>query len=204
VHDVEDAIVGGRLEPRLLLNQVEAERVVDQVLAWYLPGTDRAEVEAALQRLTGLPAWLRDFDGGYRSLAALKDMTSQLIGRFVRSVQEATRNVHGPGTLTRYAADLVVPPGTRCEIGVLKGIAAVYVMTLEERKPLYAHQQEVLAELVSALRASAPAGLDPLFATAWQEAAGDEAGRLRAVIDQVASLTDARAITWHAAIFPPG
>jgi dGTPase len=35
-----------------------------------------------------------------------------------------------------------------------------------------------------------------MFAEDW-ERAGDDAARLRVVIDQVASLTDASAVTWH-------
>ena len=47
-------------------------------------------------------------------------------------------------------------------------------------------------------RASAsPDVLDPPFAAVWK-AAGDDAERLRVVVDQVASLTDARAVAWHA------
>lgn len=197
VHDVEDAVVGGRLDPRLLADRAEVARIVDQAAAWYLPDVERDAIEAALRRLTGHPAWVDELDGSYRSLAALKDMTSQFVGRFVRSAQRATRAGHGVGPLTRYAADVVVPIETRCEIGVLKGLAAVYVMTLEERKPIYARQQEILSELVDALLARSPEGLDPLFGAAWREAA-DDAGRFRTVIDQVASLTDARAVAMHA------
>ena len=37
---------------------------------------------------------------------------------------------------------------------------------------------------------------------AWH-AAPDDAGRLRVVIDQVASLTDAQAVSWHSALVEP-
>ncbi|MBQ6639943.1 MAG: deoxyguanosinetriphosphate triphosphohydrolase, partial [Saccharopolyspora sp.] len=56
---------------------------------------------------------------------------------------------------------------------------------------------ELLAELVPALADRAPEALDPAFAPAWRAAAGDAAG-LRVVLDQVASLTDAQAVSWHA------
>ena len=39
--------------------------------------------------------------------------------------------------------------------------------------------------------------LEPIFAAAWRRA-GDEAGRTRAVVDQIASLTDTSARAWHA------
>jgi dGTPase len=197
VHDVEDAVVSGRLDPRALADPDEAARVVAQVRAWYLPDASAADVGAALARLRSMPAWVASFDGGYAALAALKDMTSQLVGRFVRSVEAATRAAAArDDDLTRYGADVVVPAATVAEIAVLKGLAAVYVMTVEDRQPVYAGQRELLGELTEALLRRAPEVLDAPFAAAWAQAA-DDAGRLRAVIDQVAALTDARAVTLH-------
>jgi dGTPase len=69
-------------------------------------------------------------------------------------------------------------------------------MTVDDRKPIYARQREVLAELVEALIDQAPLALDAPFAAAWR-LAPDDTGRLRAVIDQAASLTDARALNRH-------
>jgi dGTPase len=200
VHDVEDAVVAGRLDPRRLSDPAEADRIAAQVQSWYLPELPRDETLAALARLRELSAWVPEFDGGYGSLAALKDMTSQLIGRFIRSVEAATRSASGShGELTRYGADVVVPTETVAEIAVLKGLAAVYVMTVEDRKPVYSRQRELLAELVEALAARSPEVLDPPMAAAWRQAP-DDAGRLRVVIDQVASLTDARAVNLHRAL----
>ncbi|MDP9828008.1 dGTPase [Kineosporia succinea] len=201
VHDVEDAVVSLRLDPRLLTDDDEAARVVEQVRAWYLPHVPESDLLEGLNRLRRLPAWVTGFEGDYASLAALKNMTSQLIGRFVRSVEEATREVSGDGPLTRYYADLVVPKETEIEIAVLKGLAVVYVMTVEDRQPLYTRQRELLMELTQVLEDRAPKVLDLPFALAWNEAA-DDAGRLRAVIDQVASLTDARAVAWHHELLP--
>jgi dGTPase len=197
VHDVEDAVVAGRVDPRGLADRAEVTRVAGLVREWYLPDAAADEVADALRRLRALPAWVGEFDGSHRALAALKDLTSQLIGRFVRAAESATRERFGDGTLTRYAADVVVPRGTVCEIAALKGVAAVYVMTVEDRKPVYARQRELLAELVERLCATAPDVLDQPFAAAWK-AAPDDAGRLRVVADQVASVTDARAVAWHA------
>jgi dGTPase len=200
VHDVEDAIVSGLLDPRRLASADEVDRVVAQVQQWYLPTVPQDQIAAALERLMTMPGWVGEFDGGYRGLAAMKNLTSQLIGRFARAAETATRERFSPGStarLTRYAANVVVPLDTTYEIGTLKGLAAVYVMTLDERRPVYARQREVLAELVSILADRAPGPLDAPFAAAWQ-AAPDDAGRLRAVIDQVSTVTDPRALAWHA------
>ena len=103
----------------------------------------------------------------------------------------------------RYRADLVVPEETVVEMAVLKGIAAHYVMQAEDRVALMTRQRELISELVEALVAHAPASLDRAFADDWKDAT-DDAARLRVVVDQVASLTDASAVTWHERIVRQG
>ncbi|MEK6345167.1 MAG: deoxyguanosinetriphosphate triphosphohydrolase, partial [Curtobacterium sp.] len=63
-------------------------------------------------------------------------------------------------------------------------------------QPVYEEQRRVLTELLDALAATGSADLEPGFAADWRRAA-DDAGRLRAVVDQVASLTDQGALAWH-------
>ena len=55
---------------------------------------------------------------------------------------------------------------------------------------------ELVAELVGVLLDRGPDALQRPFADDWREAA-DDAARLRVVVDQVASLTDASAVAWH-------
>ncbi len=95
-----------------------------------------------------------------------------------------------------------MPRRTLVEITALKAVAAVYVMTLDERRPVYERQQELLAELVARLTDDAPAGLQPPHAAAWRRAP-DDAARRRAVIDQVASLTDVSTVDWHQRLCRP-
>jgi dGTPase len=198
VHDVEDAIVAERLGPdAVVTNSAERARVAELTCDWYLDDdASSEEVLDALDRLRSLPFWVGRFDGGRRTLAALKDMTSQLIGRFCAAAQTATHLAYGGGRLTRYAADLVVPRGTQVEVAVLKGLAGVYVMTAADRAPLYARQREMLHELVGALHSRAPEGMDASFRGDWSQA-GNDRERLRVVVDQVASLTDASAQGWY-------
>jgi len=197
VHDVEDAIVAQRLGPGdVLADPAERWRVAEQTMDWYLPDASSDQLLEALDRLRALPFWVESYDGSRRTLAALKDMTSQLIGRFCGAAQEATHGAFGGGPLTRYAADLSVPRETRAEVAVLKGLAAVYVMTAQDRAPLYVSQRQMLHELVSALVSRAPESLEAAFSSDWK-AAADDGERLRVVVDQVASLTDVSAQAWH-------
>ncbi|WPR65675.1 deoxyguanosinetriphosphate triphosphohydrolase [Glutamicibacter protophormiae] len=196
VHDVEDAIVGGNLQLRWLKKDAARTRALQVTKDWYLPATADQDIEAALRRLEQSQEWVAHFDGSRRSMAGLKDMTSQFIGRFAAAAMDATRARYGTGHLTRYNASLIVPEETEHEIAVMKGIAASYVMTSEGRQPLYDQQRTLLAELVELLLETGRDNLEPIFAADWEDAADADA-QLRVVIDQVASLTDVSATQWH-------
>ncbi|MEG3616601.1 deoxyguanosinetriphosphate triphosphohydrolase [Isoptericola sp. MSP01] len=196
VHDVEDAVVGSRLDLQVLDDEAERARIVEHVRSWYGAWHDADALDAALCRLRDTGYLVTDFDGSRGALAGLKDATSQLIGRFSGAAQRATREVYGEGPLTRYSAQLVVPPETADEILALKGVAVTYVMAPRESEPLYAAQREIVADLVKVLADRAPVALEPQFAADWR-AASDDAARLRVVVDQVASLTDVSAMQLH-------
>jgi dGTPase len=192
VHDVEDGVVAGWID----LTRLDESAVGAAVLEWYAPDTDEADLAAALARLRAIGSWPRTaYDDTRRSLAALKNLTSDLIGRFTAEARAATFAAF-TGALVRYEADVVVPPEAWAEIAVLKGIAAHYVMQSDDRLRVMARQRELLAELVDHLATNAPDHLERAFADDWQ-GAQDDAARLRVVVDQVASLTDASAVAWH-------
>jgi dGTPase len=193
VHDVEDGVVAGRVD----LGRVDLAAVTTTVREWYQPDTTEERMAQALARLRSVETWpTSPYDGSRRHLAALKNLTSDLIGRFCGAAQEATfRDQEGP--YARHGARVVVPVESSEEMSLLKGVAAYYVMRADDRLAAMARQRELLSELVAVLLEGAPEVLDPPFAEDWREAPGD-AGRTRAVLDQVASLTDASALAWHA------
>lgn len=192
VHDIEDGIVAERVD----LVTIEPAAVWDTVRSWYLPDAGDDLLDETLAGLRSVDSWPETpYDGTRRSLAALKNLTSDLIGRFCGDVQHATFAA-SDGPFVRYAADLVVPEQTRLEIAVLKGIAAHYVMQADDRVEAMARQRELLAELVALLAHRGPDALDRPFADDWHAAADDPA-RLRVIIDQVASLTDQSAVIRH-------
>ncbi|NYD41404.1 deoxyguanosinetriphosphate triphosphohydrolase [Nocardioides panaciterrulae] len=192
VHDVEDGVVAGRIE----LTRLDHAALWDTVRDWYLPEASDDLLEAGLAGLREQQSWpTAPYDASRRSLAALKNLTSDLIGRFCGAVQHATF-AGSAGPFARYSADLVVPERARVEMAVLKGIAAHYVMQADDRLATMVRQRELLADLVARLADRGPDELERAFADDWR-AAGDDAGRLRVVVDQVASLTDASAVAWH-------
>ncbi|MEO7981422.1 MAG: deoxyguanosinetriphosphate triphosphohydrolase [Sporichthyaceae bacterium] len=200
VHDLEDAVVAGHLRLDVLRDRSERAELAAVTRARAgdaLAGLDDGEVLAALDRLLTMPCWPTSYDGTHRSLAALKNTTSQLIGRFCQSAENATRAAFPGVVAARYEVDLVVPRDARVEVEVLKAVADRYVMARDEATRRYSDQRGLVLELVEALRKDAPHGLDPLLADDFA-AAADDAGRLRTLLDQVAQLTDTSAIALHA------
>jgi dGTPase len=196
VHDLEDGFHAGLITFKSL-NSLTERNVVSQTTAITYLGGDAsvAELTEVLDALLALDVWPASYDGGPDTVAALKNVTSELIGRFCVAAQQATRAAH-PGRLTRYDADLIVPRQQRLECALLKGITAHYVMTRAGVIAAQARERELLAELAFAVERGAPGTLDPLLRPAWEAAASDPARR-RVVIDQIASLTDTSAIAWH-------
>ena len=195
VHDLEDAIFANQISVKNF--DTDFEELYRVMVRDY--GSDATQQEAidAHKRLSALSAWPHYYDGTHRSLARLKDSTSQLIGRFVLAAELETRKIHGDGPLSRYRADLEIPREQIIEVDFLKAIAGHYLINAAHSQDRYAKQQLIVSELVEMLRARAPQELDSFFLKSWNEA-GDEIARMRVIIDQVAALTDPGAYALHA------
>ena len=196
VHDFEDAIVNGYVDVTALGARVDHESLVNSMFAWIGGEVDHDELIAAFDRLDNLDFWIDEWDGSREAHGRLKNLTSQLIGRFAGAATAATREAYPQAALVRFEADIVVPREVQAEIAVLKGIVAAFVMSTNARRPIYAQQRDILSELADVLLWSAPRNLDAGFAADWNGAQTDEQ-RKRAIVDQVASLTDQSAIAWH-------
>lgn len=198
VHDLEDGVASGRIGLEALRSQTDMAAIAAVARRWYAADMDVEELLEAWGRVLQTGAVPQSYAGSRSDLAALKDMTSWLIGRFVSVVVHATRERHGDGVLSRYRADLVVPDSVRAETAMLKAVAAHYVMFTGEREQILADQTQAVRDLVAAFESDV-SRMDPVHRQDFDAAvdAGDDAGARRAIIDQVASLSDARALVLH-------
>lgn len=197
IHDFEDAIVEGLIDPKLLNDPAAEASLIEEIGKWEGGNLTQSQLEQALSNLRSNENWLLSFSQTPKNLAKLKNLTSDLIGSFVmRTIQEVRASSTQPN-IARYKASLIVPSEVRSEIAVLKGLVASQVMTTDERQPYYESQRELLIELANKLLNSSGKHLDPVAKAAW-DAAKDEAQERRAVVDAVASLTDPAAIALHA------
>jgi dGTPase len=195
VHDLEDAIFVGQVKVENF--ERDFDILHSEMQSGYGSTATKEEAAGALERLQTLSCWPRYYDGTHRSLARLKDSTSQLIGRFVLAAELETRKVHGDGPLARYSADLVIPREQQVEVDFLKAIAGHYLINAAASQERYAKQQLLIKELVEMLHKHADTNLDSIFAKDWVVATNDTE-QMRIVIDQIASLTDPGAYALHA------
>jgi len=195
VHDLEDALVTGHVKLEHLSDDLADLFAVAHDS--YMGDMTEREAQDALAALQALSCWPKNYDGSHRHLARLKDLASQLVGRFALAAESATRDQYGDGPLTRYNGNLVVPRAQRIEVAILKSIATYYVINAAASQERYAYQQIVIKELVEMVLSQAPASLDSFFLDDWSHALS-EAQKLRVVVDQVASLTDPGAYALHA------
>ena len=186
VHDLEDGVLSGRIDLGWLGRPAERTELA-ALAAESFSRAAPAELEAAAERLAARPGIraVADHDGSLAAAAGLKRLTSELVGRFVTTAVEATRAAGGDA--------FVAPADIRAEVAVLKAAALRWVMRDPARLAEQARQRALVTELTERLHAGAPGTLDPAFVPAWEDAP-DGPARLRAVVDQVAVLTDAGAV----------
>lgn len=196
VHDFEDAVVGGFIDPEILTARSGHESLIRAVADWADGTFCEDDLGAAFERIAASDCWLTSWGGSRQDQAQLKNFTSEMIGRFARSAIHHTIAAADGCALARYGSNVVVPSEVRAEIAVLKGIVAAFVMQSGRRQPIYQKQRELLTELSDALWNLGDTELDTAFAADMRAAENENAAR-RAIIDQVASLTDQSAISWH-------
>ena len=192
VHDVEDAIVAGRLDLRSLSDPSEVEALAD-LGAGEFRGPDAAELRAAAERLARLEVVraVQPFEDTFGGLVALKSLTSELVGRFVMPAIHSTREVHGAVPHGRFSADLEVPGRVEAEVVMLKTMAVRYVMSDPGHRVRQERQRDRIHRVAEYLVHSAPAGLDAALRHLW-DSAPDDAARMRVIVDQVALYTESR------------
>ena len=191
VHDIEDAIYGQHFSPLALDSEPEFKEVVKLAATEYATEIDEDNLNKALNSLIKQSWWVKSFTATQVDMAALKNMTSHLIGKFTEEIEQATKAGNKAANFTRYNANLIVPLDTKAQIAVLKAVVNLFVMQRKGAAENYAKEQDLILNIVEGLQNN-PQKLDPQFKHQFDNAGSSKEAK-RAVIDQVASLTDSSA-----------
>jgi dGTPase len=90
VHDMEDGFHAGLITFKNLKSETERAEVSRTAIAYCPNGVTEPELTEILEALLALDIWPASYDGGPGTVAALKNLTSELIGRFCVAAQQAT------------------------------------------------------------------------------------------------------------------
>ena len=93
VHDVEDGLHAGLVSMKNLTDHAERAAVSAVALTQYCQpswAVTAAELESVFAEFIRLDCWQFGFDGGPASLAAAKNLTSELVGRLCQAAEDAT------------------------------------------------------------------------------------------------------------------
>ena len=191
VHDIEDAIYGKHFNPNSLNAKEEFDEVVKVAKSEYAAELSNDQLSQALNYLISQEWWVKSFTATQVEMAALKNMTSYLIGKFTEEIERSTKLENESSNLTRYNANLVVPSNTRSQIAVLKAVVNLFVMQRKGAAENYAKEQDLILSIVAGLERN-PDKLNTQFKSQFDDATNEKQAK-RAVIDQVASLTDSSA-----------
>jgi dGTPase len=191
VHDIEDAIYGQHFNPLALDSEPEFKEVVKLAATEYASEINEDNLNKALNSLIKQSWWVKSFTATQVDMAALKNMTSHLIGKFTEEIEQATKSGNKAENFTRYNANLIVPLETKAQIAVLKAVVNLFVMQRKGAAENYAKEQDLILDIVEGLQNN-PQKLDSQFKHQFDNAGSSKEAK-RAVIDQVASLTDSSA-----------
>jgi dGTPase len=204
VHDVEDFYKAGKVPLDRILSDRQGER--SRFLAWAsADSTGDAPLQPGADTEVGTAAWadrtffdsmiltagsteiLRPYDGSTAQCAALKLLTSFLIGRYL--------GCRGPKPMIRLVPDgpqrfLEIDEALACEVRLLQSMMRYYVF---EAPALVAQQhghRRVVRELFDMLSEN-----ETLLPERFRPKEGES--QARCVADLIASLTENQALTLH-------
>ena len=110
VHDMEDGFHAGLITFKNLKSETERAEVSRTAIAYCPGGVTEAELTEILDALLALDIWPASYDGAPGTVAALKNLTSELIGRFCVAAQQATLAAAGESAPHPTTATTPAPP----------------------------------------------------------------------------------------------
>ena len=195
VHDLEDFYRAGLVPlDRLLTDDAERQRFIDAAFErWDTPPCTRDDIEAFFHTLPRLTP----YDGSAEVRGLLRELTSKLVGKYIRSATLVDNS-------DSNESHLHIPREEDAEVKVLKELTLQYVILNRSLLTQQHGQRRIIKTLYEIYREATRAAkkyelLPPYIADRVRhlddtDEENDEIERIRLAADAVCSLTDQEAI----------
>lgn len=198
VHDLEDFHRAGIIPWDEILSKSNEDPLIQRVIDnWFQPPTDgAAQIRDAIKRFRDIfkpfPAVTRQtYDGSREQRRQIRNLTSVLIGKYVRSVRLDEGDDEDA---------LIIDPESAVEVRLLKQLARQYVIGLPALGAQQHGQRRIVRDLFEIFLEQGSEGKFGLFpkrmASIWQHNTTDHPARLAS--DSVVCLTENEAVKLHA------
>ncbi|NUS73657.1 MAG: HD domain-containing protein [Corynebacteriales bacterium] len=184
-HDFEDAILGGILDPLLLLDPKEQQRIIEK--SRQHGGLTEQQAKLALARVLNVKPLAKLLkkcateptiaqacaDGTIGTHAEVRALIGQarehLVERFVDGAGDATRAKYRNKGIGRHDGNVEVPQEMRAQTEILKAITWIHVIDSEKENTEKERQVEQLAEIAYTLLNNADHEANPQVLTAIED-----------------------------------
>ena len=204
VHDLEDGIHAGMITSARMSEDTLADHLLDCLPSIYV----RSQMEGTYRWLVGQVRTIEEMSDARQRAATRKDLTSDLIHRFITTAKARKRKFpdSSPGT-GRYALELVISPPEMGRALLYQKLASHLIVHDQRVATLERRSRHVVRRLFRELIHEHAGNLYPdefrgMFAVAV--AAKSESQRAEVARDYIAGMTDAYAEMLYQRLFSPG
>jgi dGTPase len=184
VNDVEDTIITTNYNLNEFIKN-ESE-IIDIANNYFAINSTFSELKQAIKRLTNLSFWANRVDLSSKGVAIVKNLTSELIERFVKSVILSESDVTSTPSSVKY---LHIPKKILNEIAVLKAFSHIFFINTKRQIKIKGEQKKLIQQIYKKYSLK-PSLMKNDFYDEYKKAKGNKILQKRIIVDQIASLTD--------------
>jgi dGTPase len=174
VADIEDTVI--TTNHNLGELSIKQNEIIQIAKEFFAKKSTYNQLNASIKRLSKLPFWVKKTSKDGKGISLIKNLTSELIERFVKSAKIINNKFY-------------IPQKTSDEIAVLKSFSHIYFINTTKQIKIKKRQKQII-ENVYKKYLKKPSTMRNDFYAEYKMAKNNKVLQKRIIIDAIASLTD--------------